>query len=198
MPKTPDVEIIHFDALIHPDYNLKWSKDATATLSHIERREAWRERVQELVEDPHSALFYFSTFLRYRDGKVGLDLRGNNYPVIREDAIRRKELENLLGNRFIWFAGNHEPTPEEVAIKLQERRLTFEPQNTTLLAYGEYYDRCVGIWGSHLQQTLGIPTQNYAKLEKLSLETLWDPNAALAARYFAERAVKAFIKSTPI
>lgn len=148
--------VTHIDALVHPNWQLMnfpgrpqelWTK--------------WDQRVDLLVSQPESVMFYFSIFPNQREK---WDQSGRLEFLRELDSQRKAQYLAKLGNRF--FAFNFE---ELVAPSiLEERGMTYHPATTTLLAYGVYYEVCVDRIKGDIEQALGIMPKNSSSLEDLS------------------------------
>lgn len=154
------MEIIHADALVHPDFHLKYSPNPCITKRDLERREAWEERANEIARNPRAILFYFSNFIEGSEPIQGnIKWTGEENLLLHEqDRIRR--FEGLLGKRLILYPEDYCPTKDELLQDFWERNFTYNPHSMTLLLYGEYYDWCVMTRALILELNLGIPITN--------------------------------------
>lgn len=163
----PIPEINQFDVLVHPDFHLRWVEKPVLSASHIRRRQRWDQRVVELKRNNQAVLLHFSSFLQLY-GVSGVIDRGNN-KIYKDELERIRRYKDQLGNRYLLFAGNERPLFETLQRILIIRGLSYDPQNSVLYAYGEYYPRCVEGWRKHLVKELGIADVNHHKLPDLSL-----------------------------
>lgn len=171
----PEVLITHFEALVHPDYNLMWSETPVLTPEHVLRRHAWDQRVEEIAQNPQAVLLYFSCFLQSQELKYYL-IKDRSSSVYLEESDRIRKYKEKLQERFFSFAGNQYPSAATLERLLQSRGFFHAQVGTTLTVYGEYYDSCVNQWGTRLKTVLGLAGENYAILPRLSLAYSDDPN----------------------
>lgn len=168
------ITLQHIDLAVHFDWKRSIlitdtpspTYDLLFEQQHIQR---CRERlVRTIAKSPETAVFYFSSFLKNDTGRLEKYSIVTNQPAYLQDIVRILEYQKLLGKRFFLMADHSEPDKEQLTSLLQSRGFTFDADDTTLSAYGEYLEWCVLAKQRVIQDALGLNPANCHLLAALS------------------------------
>jgi hypothetical protein len=164
-----EIEIKQIDVLVHPDYHLIWEDTESGFNAQQSLRARWDSRIVNLAKDGDGILFYYSGIplsphILYEGITINEDLK-------KEEQLRLRRYQDLLGDRFICFSSPwEEPNAEFLQSLLKKRGLKYRPSSTLLTAYGEYLDLCVISWQEATGEALFIPYKNYSVDANLSVK----------------------------
>ena len=162
--------IKHIDLGIHFDYMRSQIPNRQMTQEAAQRFQRCRARIAIISERPDAAMFYFSIFLtKDEKGKLVKDSKTTDIRAYNDEMLRVREYQEMLGSRFFLFAGLEQPSLDSILPLLKQRGYTYYPEQTTLLAYGEWLDACVSAWSRHIKRTMGLNEMNCGFDPKLSL-----------------------------
>lgn len=164
-----EIPISQIDALIHPDYHLRWESEPDLTPGHIRKRLRWDARAEALADNPQAVMLYFSTFIKREPhtGKITTSFLDNE--LYGEDRARIVRYKKMLGKRFFLFPGLEKPTGQALQNMFSQRDFFFNPRPAYLHTYGEYYELCVDTWNRHLVKVLKLPAENSRRIGELSV-----------------------------
>lgn len=145
----------HVDVAVHPFFAGRFQPELYKVPFYRDLINRWNCRFQELSQDSGSILVYFSI----------LDsIKIANPREIQNEALelaRIKTLQARLGNRMIAFEDGRFSACDFLLSRLAERHVICNPREVTILAYGEYMDGCVKLWGDRVKTLLGARGLNF-------------------------------------
>lgn len=148
--------ITQIDVLVHPEYNrLRLAKELPIPLGEQDAlRQRWFERGIMLSHNANSLLIHHSLFIDHfpgiGDGSKTFIKTHDRPDLWALETERIRNFKMLLGDRYILFGAYHYPSSAELAGLLESREMAIDPDKARVLAYGEYYERCVNYWGENI------------------------------------------------
>ena len=167
-PMQHETEIKSVNLLVHPDYSQAYGGRPT-TFGDLIRRRRWDSRTVGTAMDPGSILLYFSVFTANNVHSMP-PIHSLSDQLRRIDSDRIRRYSEILGDRFFLFPADLLPLRKELNKKFRKKGFSYDPTSMRLTAYGEYFDACVLVWGTHIQDELRIPSTNFHRLQDLSLD----------------------------
>jgi hypothetical protein len=166
--ETP-IPVNHINLLVHSDFTHSVWHTHQPRLEVLSQ--AWDRLVDEISQQPTTVLLHQTRFSDQADLEERLTageslLNGGTQEVRR---IRRYQKE--LGPRYVPFTKTDQPTPDF----LEQRGITYQPDQVRLTAFGEVHGRtdgsdwCVDAYGRRFTDYLKIDNDNWTIDEELSL-----------------------------
>lgn len=192
------IRVNHIDLGVHFDYLRKVMPGIPMQPEAAERFQRCEDRVRKISADSQSVMFFFSTYLE-RDEQERLvtsyhNTEFFNHEAFGEEEDRLKSYQKMLGSRFFLFAGWDTPRISYLQHLFESRGFAYDPQATSLLAYGEWLNDCVKGIAKHIQNTMELDPENCYLDPNLSLA--WEQDHLTESLYPGGR--KIFIDRTPV
>lgn len=162
------ITLTHIDLAVHFDSTQSITACYPVSPERNMRLQRCRTRLLEIASNPQAVVFYFSAYFEEDNGKLQRGDLARYQPAYLQDAMRILEYQALLGKRFFLRPDFDDQIREHLTSLLQSRSFTFNRQNTTLLAYGEFTDLCVTDTLEVVQEALGLDPKNCSIEENLS------------------------------
>lgn len=162
------VPITHIDLAVHFDWKRAFADYELVSTEDDMRLQRCRGRLLDIARNPLAVVFYFSSFLENHSGRLQKGRSVVDRPAYLQDIIRILEYQKLLGNRFFLWAGQDDPSRDQLIDLFQSRGFTFDADHTILSAYGEYLEWCVLGKQRVIQDALDLEPANCHLLANLS------------------------------
>ncbi|QQG45503.1 MAG: hypothetical protein HYW89_01005 [Candidatus Sungiibacteriota bacterium] len=185
--------------LIHPDFDVGYYGQGASNPRHKNLRSLWEEKINQIVREPDSILFYVSAFpieafqvrAKVKRGEV-IAGAAEKWAVfikdVERDLTRILEAKKKLGRRLILlFTQDQRNDPwfdkqRERLKKILEAKSIEIPPRTPISCFGEYFEECVDKEVKKLGLILGSPDfvvgapEYVEKIPELSL-SVEDPDS---------------------